>query len=209
MLLVAGSLLSTLCYAFTIRADLGLGPLFTVQDGLAGRTGMSIGQAVMMVGVIVVVLSAGLRSWPGIGTLALPFLGGALDWMLPYVPEVHGTPLRVAVVAAATWLMALGGAVIMRAALGPAALDGVMLGLQRIVGLELAPTRLLMEAAMLAGGWVLGGAVGLGTVITGLLIGPGMQFWLRVLSDGAAANADDSADEVDEVELAVSAHDFA
>ena len=70
-------------------------------------------------------------------------------------------------------------------------------------------TRLLMEAAMLAGGWVLGGAVGLGTVVTGLLIGPGMQFWLRVLSDGAGVDAANSDVELDEVELAVSAHDFA
>jgi uncharacterized membrane protein YczE len=38
-----------------------------------------------------------------------------------------------------------------------------------------------MEGTVLAVGWVLGGAVGLGTVVTGVLIGPSMQFWLRVV----------------------------
>jgi uncharacterized membrane protein YczE len=40
-----------------------------------------------------------------------------------------------------------------------------------------------MEATALALGWILGGSVGVGTVITGLLIGPGMQFWLRIIGE--------------------------
>jgi uncharacterized membrane protein YczE len=76
--------------------------------------------------------------------------------------------------------MALGGATMIRASVGVAAYDAVMLGLQRTFGHPLASIRLAMEATALALGWILGGSVGVGTVITGLLIGPGMQFWLRV-----------------------------
>ena len=188
LLLVAGSLLSSFCFALTIRAGLGLGPLFAVQDGLAGLTGISIGTAGIVMGLMVVALSAGLRSWPGPGTFALPILGGvALNAMLPHLPEIHGTVVRLGVVVVATWLMALGGAIIIRASLGPAALDGVMLGIHRIVGLSLAPIRLGMEAAMLAGGWLIGGSVGVGTILTGLLIGPGLQFWMRIVGDGTPA----------------------
>jgi uncharacterized membrane protein YczE len=186
-LLVVGSLVSTLCYALTIRARIGLGPLYAVQDGIAGHIGITIGQAVMLVGIALVAACLALRSWPGPGTIALPFLGGfLLDRLLPHLPEIHGLPLQLAVVAAASWVMALGGAIIIRASVGIAALDGVMMGIHRIWGRPLAPIRLAMEGVMLVAGWLLGGTVGLGTVITGLLIGPGLQFWVDVLGGDPA-----------------------
>ena len=196
-LAAAGCLISTFCYAVTIRAELGLGPLFAVQDGLARHTGITIGRAVMVVGVVLIVLAVCLRSWPGLGTLALPFLGGAaLDLMLPHLPVLHGGVVRLSAVVVASWVMALGGAMVIRAAVGVEALDAVMLGLNRIFARPLMSTRLAMEATMLVAGWLLGGAIGLGTVITGLLIGPGLQFWCRVLGatpdklPGAAGVAD-------------------
>jgi uncharacterized membrane protein YczE len=76
-----------------------------------------------------------------------------------------------------------------RASVGVAAYDAVMLGLRRIFGRPLAPIRLAMEATVLALGWLLGGSVGVGTVITGLLIGPGIQFWLTVIGDRTRTSA--------------------
>ena len=178
--LLLGCALSTLCYAITIRAAIGLGPLYAVQDGLAHLLNVSIGHAVMVVGVALVVMAVALRSWPGPGTVALPFIGGiALDAMLPHVPTLHGAALRFIAVVVASWMMGLGGALMITARIGVAALDAVMLGLHRIFGRPLGPTRLAMEATMLLSGWILGGAVGVGSVVTGLLIGPSIQFWLR------------------------------
>ena len=179
---MAGCTISTWCYALTIRAGIGLGPLFVVQQGIAVTAGMSIGHAVMLVGVGLIGVAAVLRSWPGPGTLALPFMGGAiLDAVVPVTPAAHGLGLQVLVVLLATWVMALGGALVIQASVGVAAYDAVMLGLRRVTGGPLAPIRLAMELTMLACGWLLGGTVGLGTVLTGLLIGPGIQFWLRAL----------------------------
>ena len=184
VLLVAGSTLSTLCYAVTIKASLGLGPLFVLQDGLSRRLGIAIGTAVIVTGfgLVVVALALRPRPGPGPGTIVLPVLGGiTLDAVLPYTPTLHGWPVRLAGVVLATWLMALGGALVIRASVGIAAYDAVMLGLRRVFGSALAPTRVAMESAALVAGWLLGGAVGIGTVVTGLLIGPGIAFWLRVL----------------------------
>lgn len=182
LLAVSGCALSTFCYALTIQAGLGLGPLFAVQDGVARQLGISIGTAVMVVGVALIALAAAMRSWPGPGTLGLPFLGGfLLDLMLPHVPVIHGLLLRSAVVVAASWFMGLGGAMVIRAALGAAAYDQVMMGIVRRTGLPVVGVRLGMEGSMLALGWALGGAIGVGTVVTGLAIGPSMHFWLRVL----------------------------
>ena len=181
-MLVTGELVATLCYALTIKAGLGLGPLFVLQVGVARLAGIAIGTAVIVVGFALVGLSMSLRSWPGPGTLLLPVLGGlSLDAMLPHLPTLHGWLLRLATVVVATWVMALGGALVIRASVGVDAYDAVMMGLHRIVGRPLGPIRLAMEATALAAGWLLGGPVGVGTVITGLLIGPGLQFWMRVV----------------------------
>jgi len=181
-LLLAGSLISTICYAVTIRAGLGLGPLYVLQDGIARHAGITIGTSVIATGFALVLIAAALRSRPGPGTLALPLLGGAtLDALLPHVPVLHGEPLRFAAVVAATWMMAFAGALMIRASVGVAAYDAVMLGLLRVLGRPLSPIRISMEITALGAGWLLGGSIGIGTVLTGLLIGPGIQFWLAVI----------------------------
>jgi len=181
-LAIAGCALATFCFALTIRAGLGLGPLFAVQDGLATRLGISIGTSVMLVGVAMVFLAVALKSWPGPGTLALPFFGGTfLNLILPHLPTIHGWLLQFAVVVVATWFMGLGGSLIIKGALGAAAYDAVMMGLHRRIRGPIVLIRLAMETVMLLVGWGLGGAIGVGTVITGLLIGPSMHLWLRLL----------------------------
>ncbi len=189
-LLFGGSLVVTTCYAVTIRADLGLGPLYVLQDGFARHAGISIGTSVTVTGFAFVLVALLLRYWPGPGTLVLPILGGVtLNVLLPHVPTPHGLPVRTASVLLASWMMALGGAMIIRASVGVAAYDAVMLGLRRLTRRPLAPIRVAMEATVLTVGWLLGGSVGVGTVITGLLIGPGIQFWLHVVGHPTIAPA--------------------
>ena len=183
-LLLAGAVISTVCYAVTIRAGLGLGPLYVLQDGIARHAGITIGTSVIATGFALVLLAVALRSRPGPGTLALPVLGGVmLDALLPHLPVLHGGPLRFAAVVIATWMMALAGALMIHASIGVAAYDAVMLGLLRVIRRPLGPIRIGMEITALLAGWVLGGSIGVGTVVTGLLIGPGIQFWLAVIGD--------------------------
>ena len=195
ILLLAGSLMATFCYAVTIRAGLGLGPLYVLQDGVARQLGIAIGTSVMVTGFALVFVALALRSWPGPGTLALPVFGGVtLDALLPHLPDIHGRPVRLAAVVVATWMMALAGALMIRASVGVAAYDAVMLGLRRTFGRRLGPTRIAMEMTALTAGWLLGGSVGAGTVITGLLIGPGIQFWLRLIGGPSSRGMVDGAE---------------
>jgi uncharacterized membrane protein YczE len=181
-LLLAGAAISAVMYSATIKADLGLGPLYVVQQGLAGHLGLTIGQSVMVVGSVLTILSIVMRQWPGFGTVSLPFLVGAMvDACNPHMPEMHALALRVAVVAVASFLMALGGALIIRSRFGAAAPDLVMLALSRLTGRSNRDVRLAMEASWIVGGWLLGGVVGVGTVITGVMIGPSLHFWIERL----------------------------
>ena len=181
-LLVGGSTLATLCYGLTIRAGMGLGPLFVLQDGLSIRAGFSIGTAVIVTGFAFVAIAMALRTWPGPGTLILPVLGGvSLNLMLPYLPTISGQPQRLLVVVGASWFMGLGGAMMIAASVGVSAYDSVMLGLCRLLRRPVVTVRLAMEFTVFVAGWALGGAVGLGTAITAVLIGPSIHVWLRVL----------------------------
>jgi len=181
-MLALGSLIASACYALTIRAHLGLGPLFVIQDGLSRKLGISVGSAVIIVGVVMLAGTCLVRSWPGPGTVAIILLGGVLiDAILPHVPDLDGIWVRTFTVAGATFVMTFGGALIIIAGLGVHPLDGVMLGLVRILDRPVGAVRLALEASMLIVGALLGGAVGIGTLITCVLIGPGLQVWLRVL----------------------------
>jgi uncharacterized membrane protein YczE len=181
-LLFGGCFISAVCYALTIKADLGLGPLYAVQQGVARHLHITQGHAVMIVGATLCVIAALMRMLPGPGTIALPFIMGFyLDALLPHTPVPHGLALRLAVVAAASWIMALGGAIIIRGRVGAAAPDLCMLALSQRTGRSNRTVRLAMEASWLVMGWLLGGTIGVGTVMTGLLIGPALHFWIGLL----------------------------
>ena len=156
-LFIFGVLLATFCYAVTVRAELGLGPLFVLQDGISRHTGMALGDAVMVTGVASILLALCLRTLPGPGTLAWPFISGLfLNWVLPRLPVIHGYGFRLGAVVAATVAMALGGACAFRAAVGVSAYDSVMLALHRVTGRPLAPLRVAMELTVLVAGWLPG-----------------------------------------------------
>lgn len=183
-----GLLISSIAYGFTVRAALGLGPLFLIQQGLERHLDLSPGSAATVVGLAVVALCAALRGGVGIGSVLGPILGGwMIDQTLPWLAAPGGLAPRVIVCILATVVMMLGAVLITRSRLGSNGLDGVMRGLARLSGWATSHVRLAMEAAMLAVGVVLGSPVGIGTVLTAMLVGHSYQFWTRVLGEPAPA----------------------
>ena len=178
-----GLISSCTAYCLTVRADIGLGPLFLVQVALEGNLGLSAGTTAMVFGLVLVAMSAIVRGGVGIGTLLAPILGGIIiDLALPLIPTVHGLALQVAACAFGTVVMMLGGAFITQANFGVGGMDGLMRGLSRKTDAPLGHVRLAMEASLLLCGLLLGSKAGIGTIITALLVGHSYQFWIRLLS---------------------------
>lgn len=178
-----GLIISCTAYCLTVRADIGLGPLFLVQVALEENLGLSAGTAAMVIGLVLVAMSALVRGGVGIGTLLAPILGGIIiDLALPLIPTVHGLALQVAACAFGTVVMMLGGAFITQANFGVGGMDGLMRGLSRKTAAPLGHVRLAMEATLLLCGLLLGSKAGIGTIITALLVGHSYQFWIRLLS---------------------------
>lgn len=177
--LYAGLVLYGLSLAMMVRADLGLDPWDVLHQGIADRTGLSFGTVVILTGALVLLLWIPLRQAPGVGTVSnVIVIGLAADAALAVLSTPDSLALRVALVAGGVVLNGLATAGYIGAGLGPGPRDGLMTGWVARRGGSVRAVRTSIEVAVLAAGWLLGGTVGLGTVLYALSIGPLVQAFL-------------------------------
>lgn len=173
--LVPGLGLCGVGLALMVLADLGLGPWEALHQGLSERTGVPIGTVGILVGFLVLVAWVPLRQRPGVGTLCnVVLIGLVIDAVLAVTPEPGPLTLRAACLVAGLVAMGVGSGLYIGAGLGPGPRDGLMTGMAAR-GHSLRLVRTLIELAALAGGWALGGTVGVGTLAFALGIGPLVQ----------------------------------
>ena len=165
--------------AMFIRAGLGLDPWDVFHQGLAGLSGFSIGTVVVAVSFLVLLLWIPLRQKPGFGTLANAVLVGVFaDVGLALIPAFSHLGGQIAMLGGAVVLNGIASACYIGARFGPGARDGLMTGLARRTGWSVRIARTLIEVVVLGIGWLLGGSVGVGTVVYALAIGPLVQLML-------------------------------
>jgi uncharacterized membrane protein YczE len=173
------------CYglsnALLVRAGLGLDPWDVLHQGVARHSGLAIGTVVIIVGAIVLLLWIPLRQWPGVGTVSnVIVVGLAMNVSLDLLPTPHAMAARIAVMIAGIVLCGLATGMYIGANLGPGPRDGLMTGLARRTGRSIRLTRTVLEVGVLISGWILGGTVGVGTVLFAVSIGPLAQIFLRL-----------------------------
>ena len=162
-----------------VRSTLGLDPWDVFHEGVAKRTDLSFGGVVIVVGLFVLLLWIPLRQWPGLGTIAnAVVIGIATDVTLGLVDPPHALAPRAALLVAGIVLNGLAGALYIGAQLGPGPRDGLMTGLVRRTGWSVRLVRTSLEVTVLVIGFLLGGTVGLGTVLYAVSIGPLLQLFL-------------------------------
>ncbi|GAA4535361.1 hypothetical protein [Pseudonocardia xishanensis] len=186
--LVVGLALYGTSMAMQVRGALGLNPWDVLHQGLEQRLPLSFGVITAITGVAVLLLWIPLRQRPGIGTVAnVVVIALSVDAALALIPEAHGWPTRVALMAGGIVLNGLATALYVGARLGPGPRDGLMTGLAARTGASIRVVRTGIEVVVLGTGWLLGGTVGLGTVLYALAIGPLTQLflpWVRVRTPG-------------------------
>lgn len=167
-----------------VVADLGLPAWEVLHQGIARNTPLRIGQAGIAVGFLVLIAWIPLRERPGPGTVANALLVGLfIDLTIAVMPEVTAPVWRWTLTFGGIVVVGLGSGFYIGAGLGPGPRDGLMTGIARR-GPSLRLTRTLIEGSALAGGWLLGGTVGAGTIAFTLMIGPLVQFFLPRLDIG-------------------------
>ena len=171
--LYAGLVLFGVSMAMQLRSTLGLDPWDTLHAGLAAHLGLSFGTVVIIVGFLVLLLWIPLRQLPGLGTVSnAVVIGLATDLTLSVLSAPHSAALRWVLLLAAVGLNGFADALYIGSQLGPGPRDGLMTGLVRRTGRSFRLVRFSIEATVLAAGWMLGGRVGVGTVIYAVAIGP-------------------------------------
>jgi uncharacterized membrane protein YczE len=171
--LYAGLVLYGVSMALLVRSGLGVMPWDVLHQGLARQLGWSLGVVTIVVGALVLLAWIPLRERPGLGTVSnVVVIGLALDVALAVLPEPSSLPLRVALVPAGILLNAVATAAYIGVHLGPGPRDGLMTGLVRRTGRSVRLVRTSIEVTVVALGWLLGGTLGVATVLYALAIGP-------------------------------------
>ncbi|WP_425505799.1 YczE/YyaS/YitT family protein [Streptomyces typhae] len=169
--------------ALLLRSGLGLEPWNVLHEGLAERTGMSIGVVSIVIGAAVLLLWIPLRQRPGLGTVSNVFVVGlAMDGTLALVPDAHGLGVRVPLMVAGIVLNGVATGLYIAARFGPGPRDGLMTGLHDRTGRSIRLMRTMVEVVVVVTGFLLGGTVGVGTVLYALAIGPLAQLFLRLFA---------------------------
>lgn len=180
--LTVGLVLFGFSLALLVVADLGLDPWDVFHQGLARTLDQRLGLVVIATSLVVLALWVPLRERPGIGTIANAVMVGAVfEASISVLPEVDGLVSRVGLLVAGILLNALATGLYVGAGLGPGPRDGLMTGLAAR-GMSIRLVRTGIEVTVLIIGWLLGGSVGVGTVLFALAIGPLVQVALRFLT---------------------------
>lgn len=173
--------------ALIVRADLGLDPWDVLAQGVferfAGPAGLSFGLVVNLIGMAVLLLWLPLRQRPGVGTVAnVLVIGTVANVGLDWIPANLALPIRAALLVAGVVLNGVASGAYIGAGLGPGPRDGLMTGLVARTGWPVKWVRTAIEVAVVAVGWLLGGSVGLGTILYAVAIGPLVHIFLPLFT---------------------------
>jgi len=177
--LLIGLVLFGIGCAVMVQAGIGLDPWTVFAQGVSRQTGIGIGWIANIVGFLVLLVWIPLRQKPGIGTIAnILLVGTSMQLALEVLPLAQGFLTQLAVFLGGVALVALASGLYIGANFGPGPRDGLMTGLHSRFGWPIWAARLGVEATVLVAGWLLGGTVGLGTVLFAVLIGPAVHLTL-------------------------------
>ncbi len=168
--------------AALVAAQAGQSPWTVFSEGISIQFGLSIGWATFFISLCVLLLWIPLKRKPGAGTLLnVVFVSMALEVMIPFFPSPQTSFAQLSQTLFGIALVGLGSALYIPANLGAGPRDGLMTGLHFKTGKPVARIRLTLEVTVLIIGWLLGGTVGIGTVLFSLLIGYSVAFWFGIV----------------------------
>jgi uncharacterized membrane protein YczE len=169
--------------AILIKADIGQSPGTVLAQGIQNLTGDTIGWTSFYISIGVMFLWIPLKNKVGIGTvLNIIFVSVAIDVMMPVFPSSDSYAVSVVMVLIGILVIGLGSAFYIPSNLGPGPRDGLMTGLHYRTGIPIGRVRFVIEAVFLLAGWLLGGSVGLGTVLVTVLVGEVVAIFFGIVS---------------------------
>ncbi|STZ77063.1 YczE/YyaS/YitT family protein [Bergeriella denitrificans] len=185
LMLVFGLTLFGAAEAMLVLADLGATPWVVFAQGLAVQTGWNIGTTTFLISLAVLLLWIPLGLRPGLGTLMnMTVIALVLGLVVRFVPapDADDYVMRAALCVGGIVVMGVAAALYLTTYLGAGPRDGLMVGLCQKTGWRVGVVRTLMESSVCLIGWLLGGTLGIGTLLFAFGIGWVLQGALNLLA---------------------------
>lgn len=166
-----------------INARLGLNPWGIFFKGISIQTGLTYGQVAQVSGLVIIFISFFLKIMPGIGTLFNMYFFGLFVDMIEntgIIPSPEEMIVRIIMLMVAIIVYCFGIFLYLSCKLGAGPKDGLMLGIVKKFNLSVSRVRISIEIVVLIVGYILGGPLGVGTVILSLSTGPVLQKIFRI-----------------------------
>jgi uncharacterized membrane protein YczE len=190
--MMTGLFLYALGIVIAIQANIGYAPWEVFHVGLAGTTGLTIGVVSIIAGIIIMVIVTALKEKFGLGTILSMILTGVfLDiiFMFNVIPLAQNMIIGVCMLLAGLYIISLGSYFYIKSAFGVGPRDNLMVVLARKTNLPVGVCRFAVELSVTIAGWLLGGMVGIGTIISAFSIGLFVQLTFKLFKfDVTAVN---------------------
>ena len=168
--------------ALILISSTGNSPWLVLSEGLAIKTGLTVGSTTFLISLVVLFLWIFLKQKPGIGTiLNVLIIAAVIDLTSFYFDPPSSIYSKYLLTIFSVLLVGIGSGIYLVANLGPGPRDGLMTGFTRITGYPISFIRASIEITVVIIGWYLGGTVGLGTLIFAFGIGPAVALGLSIV----------------------------
>lgn len=181
--LLLGFLVYGLAIVVMIHANIGLSPWDVFHQGISLRTGLTMGQISIGVGIIIIIIDAFMGEGIGFGTMGnVILIGTFLDIFegLNIIPYANNLFIGIIMMIIGIVLAAIATVLYLKPALGSGPRDGLMLAINKRSSKSVGTIRMIIELTILTLGWILGGSVGIGTIISGFGLGYAIQIGFKI-----------------------------
>ena len=183
LILASGLIIFGLGDSVIVNSNIGNAPWTVLAQGISLKTGISIGFATFIISTFVLLSWIPLKERPGFGTIAnIILIAASIQFGITYFPKTENFLIGIVYAFIGVGMVGVGSAFYITCALGPGPRDGLMTSLHHKTGVRVSRIRMSIEIVVLTLGWLLGGHVGLGTLIFALFIGQSIAVAIGVVS---------------------------
>lgn len=166
-----------------VQSNIGNAPWTVFAEGVSLKTDWSLGFSTFIISIFVLLAWIPLREKPGFGTLSnIVIIATFIQIGISIFPEQSSMITGVIFVLLGISLVGVGSSLYITCGLGPGPRDGAMTGIHNVTGIRVGRVRLAIEVTVLVVGWLMGGTLGLGTLLFALLIGNSVAISLGVVA---------------------------
>jgi uncharacterized protein len=166
-----------------VQSNIGNAPWTVFAEGVSLKTQWSLGFSTFIISIFVLLAWIPLREKPGFGTLSnIVLIATFIQIGVSIFPEQNSLWSGIAFVLLGIALVGIGSSLYITCGLGPGPRDGAMTGIHNVTGVRVGRVRLAIEVTVLFFGWLMGGTLGLGTLLFALLIGNSVAISLGIVA---------------------------